>query len=114
MGSFKAPCINELNTLVQAQEANMVPDEVGGEKTVWVDSIRFWAKVEWAKSRENVVAGRVQPWSYASVTARYDAAITTKTRLVLDDGTIINIRGGTNVEQRYTWMLLEGESGVGS
>lgn len=107
-------CVGDLNIEITVQKPMMTPDGQGGFKpTEWVEWFRFWASVEWKGGGERDVAGKVQAYSSAKITAAWDARLKEDLRLVFK-GMILNIRSVTNWQERNYIMDVDAELGVGT
>lgn len=61
-------------------------DVNGAEVETWADGSEFWCNIEYklSGSGEDQLGRRIQPFTAAIVTMRYDSAVNEKMRIVLD------------------------------
>lgn len=120
---MKAPCVSDLTVYCRVQRLDTKPDGMGGQEAasygnLWIDYFVFWAQLTWTAGGEREVMNRTQAYGTAKLVARFvarfDSRLGTAMRIILDDGSILNVRSVDNRNQRYLWMDIDAEAGVGT
>jgi SPP1 family predicted phage head-tail adaptor len=116
---MKAPCVSDLTAYCRVQRLDTKSDGAGGQEAasygnLWIDYFTFWAQLTWGAGGEREVMNRTQAYGTAKLVARFDPRLGTAMRIILDDGSILNVRSVDNRNQRYLWMDIDAEQGVGT
>lgn len=90
------------------------PDEHGNVQGAWTLSSETFADVEQKAAREvtrNDKVTKVQPYT---ITIRHRDNIDTDYRVVLKNGTQLNIRSIRDPDLKRRWLILDCEEGMGT
>ncbi len=95
------------------------PDGAGGQEAIvpdqlWVNYFSFWADLDWKGGGEKQNMDRTQSADTATLVSYWDARLTAAMRIVLEDGTIMNVREVNDRKQRHLWMDIKASSGDGT
>jgi head-tail adaptor len=102
----------ERRHLVTVQTAGVpVEDPTTGEyDTSYTDLAQMWASIEGPPREDEAVAGNVER---AAVTHKvemdYHAGINRRSRIVLEDGRILHVRGIVDLEERHVTLVIMAE-----
>lgn len=82
----KTDNIGALRNRAYFQTASTGKDANGAEVETWADGSEFWCNIEYkiSGSGEDQIGRRIQPFTKAIVTMRYDSSVDEKMRVVLD------------------------------
>lgn len=90
----------------------LVPDGQGGYTPNWLalDPPQMWASIEGPPGEDEAVAGNVERARVShTVEMDYHPDVTLQSRIVLEDGRILSVRGLVNVEERSIELVLSCE-----
>lgn len=107
--------IGELRHRITFQKAELVDDEYGGQTQTWVDKGTVFAKFQYLKGGEEVMAARLQAKQPAIITVRSDGVTrqADPTWRIRDaDSALWNIRAITDPTGRRAWLEILAEKGV--
>ncbi len=125
---MKDVCIDDLNSYVRVQRLVTESDGMGGRTSAdyqperdqtagdpkWVEWFGFWAKIRWSSGVKVVNGDRIQVGTVAKLEARWDQRLTSKERLIFEDGKVILLESVTDREMRHEWMDISSKAGVGT
>lgn len=107
--------IGELRHRITFQKATLVDDGYGGSIQTWVDQGTVFAKFQYLKGGEEVMAARLQAKQPAIITVRSDSMTRQADpswRLRDAGGALWNIRAITDPTGRRAWLEILAEKGV--
>jgi head-tail adaptor len=99
----------ELRHLVTIQSAGppIINPETGEYEKTYTPLTQTWASIEGPPREDEAVAGNVERASIThTVEMDYHAGITLQSRVVLDDGRILHVRGLRDLEERHVRLVL--------
>lgn len=116
---MKDPCPSNFNTFCQVQTLATKPDGAGGQEAIvegqlWTNYFTFWAELDWSGGGESQNMDRTQSKDTANLVTYFDARLTPAMRIVLEDGTILNVRDANNRKQRNMWLDIKATAGDGT
>lgn len=125
---MKDVCVDKLNSYVRVQKLLTTSDGMGGRTSAgdmperdqkaddpkWVEWFGFWAAIGWSQGVKIVNSDRIQTGIVCKMEARWDPRLTSKERLILEDGKVILLESVTDREMRHEWMDIRSKAGVGT